>query len=120
MGGHNYSTYVSNPDTSPNFNKAATFDSNYGFENGRKERKMMVTEEEMNSASLTKDQRDYCAHKVIEFLKCRHDMYPWVSRCSHEKHEFDQCQNDDYMHRMKEYERERRLLERAKRKGVLE
>jgi len=117
--GHVYSTYIGSPETSPNFREQATFDANYGFENGRKERVMVATEQEMDAAGLKPEQRDYCAHTLIDFYKCKRDVFPFVSRCGPEKHAFDHCQYEDYVLRMKEYERERRLLERAKRKGTL-
>ena len=36
--GHMYSAYYKSPDTAPDFNNPATFDAQYGFANGRKER----------------------------------------------------------------------------------
>ena len=53
---------------------------------------MHVTEEQMEEAGLTPDVRDYCAHHLIEYLKCRKEKFPWFSRCVHEKHVWDECQ----------------------------
>merc|ERR1711976_749523 len=74
----------------------------------------------MSAAGLTEEQRDYCAHHLIDFYKCRRDKFPWVAGCKDIKHHWDTCQYNDFVLRMKEYEREKRLLKRAKRKGELE
>jgi NADH dehydrogenase (ubiquinone) 1 beta subcomplex subunit 7 len=92
---------------------------NYGYPEGvqRKERVMIATLEEMESAKVPPKFRDYCAHKWIMFEKCKRDKFPFVYRCHHEKHDYDHCQLDDYIIRMKEMERERRLLHRKQRKA---
>merc|ERR1712193_319955 len=115
-------TYFRKPDEMPRMREGPSFDPQLGFgENGRKERVSLVTEEEMDAAGLAKEQRDYCAHKLIPLLQCKRDNFPWVQWYCHEfKHAFDHCQHDDYVLRMKEFERERRLLQRAKRKGILD
>jgi len=113
-----YATYIKSPDTMPNFRAGPTFDPLYGFPQGRHERKMVATEEEMEAAGLPAEERDYCAHHLIDFMKCRKEKFPWVVSCKHEKHIYEECQYNDYVLRMKEYEREKRLLERRKRKGL--
>ncbi|XP_077981537.1 NADH dehydrogenase [ubiquinone] 1 beta subcomplex subunit 7-like [Glandiceps talaboti] len=118
--GHMWSAYVSHPDTAPDLHKIPTFDPLYGFENGRKEREMKATQEEMDRAKIPLNQRDYCAHLLIDLMKCKRDNYPWFNECSHQKHVYDQCEYEDYVMRMKEYEREKRLLERVKRKKLKE
>jgi len=118
--GHMYSAYLTSPDTTPKYEEDPTFDPNYGFPHGRKERKMIATVEEMESASLSADQRDYCAHVLIDLFKCRQQKFPWVVACKHQKHLYEECQHNDWVLRMKEYERERRLLERQKRKRIAE
>jgi len=115
--GNVYATYIKSPDTMPDFRGEATFDPLYGFPRGRQERQMIATEAEMEDASLQAVDRDYCAHHLIDFLKCRKQKFPWVVSCKHERHVYEQCQYEDYVLRMKEYEREKRLLERRKRKG---
>jgi len=115
--GHYYSAYIGSPDTSPNSFKDPTYDALYGFPNGRKEREMKVTEAEMEAAGLTAEQRDYCAHTLIGFMKCRKQKFPYIAACKHERHVWEQCEYDDFVLRMKEYERERRLMERSKKKG---
>lgn len=70
---------------------------------------MKATQEELESAKIDLKDRDYCAHLLLKFRKCRKDVWPWAVKCEHEKHEYLNCQYDDFVLRMKEYERERRL-----------
>ena len=53
---------------------------------------MKVSEEEMISAAVPIDKRDYCAHHYINFMKCRKEKYPWVAGCKHELHLYDDCE----------------------------
>ncbi|XP_059472465.1 NADH dehydrogenase [ubiquinone] 1 beta subcomplex subunit 7 [Neocloeon triangulifer] len=103
------------PERFPDITKPPTFDPMFGFPNGRKPREMIASQEEMVAAKLELDERDYCAHKLIDFRKCRSENWPWVANCKHEKHEYLTCQFDDYVLRMKEYEREKRLKARQHR-----
>ncbi|KAG1694106.1 NADH dehydrogenase [ubiquinone] 1 beta subcomplex subunit 7 [Nymphon striatum] len=107
---------LTNPDLYPETDKDPTFDALYGFPSGRQERKMIATNEEMVKAKLPIDKRDYCAHLLIKYHACFYDKFPWVHQCSHEKHDYIHCEYDDYVSRMKEYERERRLLVRKKKR----
>merc|ERR1712243_475441 len=67
----------------------------------------------MVKAMIPLNKRDYCAHYYISYMKCRRDAGPWgFNACDHEKHEWEHCQYEDFVMRMKEYERERRLLQR--------
>lgn len=77
---------------------------------------MVATQQEMNDAQLVLQQRDYCAHYLIRLLKCKRDSFPNFLACKHEQHDWDYCEHLDYVMRMKEYERERRLLQRKKRR----
>ncbi|XP_068205823.1 NADH dehydrogenase [ubiquinone] 1 beta subcomplex subunit 7 isoform X1 [Palaemon carinicauda] len=113
-----FSHYISDPATIPDYTKEPTFDPLYGFGEGRKERVMIATKEEMDSAKIPLENRDYCAHILIKHMACRDKVWPLTYKCAHEKHEYLNCQYDDYVLRMKEHERERRLLERAKRKAA--
>ncbi|XP_063802431.1 NADH dehydrogenase [ubiquinone] 1 beta subcomplex subunit 7 [Pseudophryne corroboree] len=76
------------------------------------ERVMVATQEQMNQALIPVRQRDYCAHHLIKFMKCKRDMWPNIFGCKHERHEWDYCEHEDYVLRMKQYERERRLMKR--------
>ncbi|XP_061472599.1 NADH dehydrogenase [ubiquinone] 1 beta subcomplex subunit 7 isoform X2 [Rhineura floridana] len=76
---------------------------------------MIATQQQMNDAQLPMKDRDYCAHYLIKFLKCKRDKFPNIFACKHERHDWDYCEHLDYVMRMKEFERERRLLTRKKR-----
>lgn len=88
-----------------------------GFPNGRKERQMVATDLEMESANLPQEYRGYCAHKLIELQACMKRNFPFVTTCGHEKHEYNECTYEDHMIRYKEYERERRLKARDERRA---
>ncbi|KAL1505378.1 hypothetical protein ABEB36_004961 [Hypothenemus hampei] len=105
------------PEITPSPDEHPTFDPLLGFPEGRKERVMLATKEEMVSCKIPLVNRDYCAHKLIEYLGCRKDNFPFVVKCAHEKHAYLNCRYDDFVTRMKEYERERRL--RVKRQDKL-
>lgn len=49
----------------------------------------------MVSAKLLLEERDYCAHKLIEYKACRADVWPWAYRCAPEKHEYSNCQYEE-------------------------
>ncbi|KAF5272218.1 hypothetical protein FQA39_LY01300 [Lamprigera yunnana] len=100
------------PEVTPAPYENPTFDPSLGFSGPRKERKMIATERELTAAKIPLKDRDYCAHLLIDFRACRKQKWPWVVKCAHEKHTYLNCQYDDFVLRMKEYERERRLLER--------
>uniref|UniRef100_A0A7R9F1A9 NADH dehydrogenase [ubiquinone] 1 beta subcomplex subunit 7 n=1 Tax=Timema bartmani TaxID=61472 RepID=A0A7R9F1A9_9NEOP len=76
---------------------------------------MIATEEQMQSAKLPLEARGYCAHKLLEYQSCRADVWPWAAKCHHERHNYLNCEYEDYILRLKEYEREKRLLHRKKR-----
>lgn len=52
---------------------------------------MIATVEEMESAKIPLEERDFCAHKKIEFLACRNDVWPWAYKCHDEKHAVLHC-----------------------------
>jgi len=83
-----------------------------GFENGRKTREMTATQEEMESAKIPMSHRDYCAGALLKYLGCRADEFPMVYKCHHQKHDYMNCQFEDYVIRMKEFEREKRIKAR--------
>ncbi|CAG9862047.1 unnamed protein product [Phyllotreta striolata] len=101
------------PEVTPGPYEEPTFDPLSGFEKGRKKRVMIATEEEMRSAKIPLESRDYCAHLLLKFRDCRKENWPFPVKCHHEKHEYLNCQYDDFVLRMKEYERERRLRVKA-------
>lgn len=56
---------------------------------------MIATREEMESAKIPLADRDYCAHKLINYFACRADVFPWVYKCHHEKHDFLTCEYEE-------------------------
>merc|ERR1739838_699465 len=104
------------PEFNPNMDEPGTFPSNYGFEAQRVERKMMVSEEECIKAMVPLKYRDYCAQYYMNYMRCKRDSSYLKNywSCGDEKHDWQHCQHEDFILRMKEYERERRLLQREK------
>lgn len=58
---------------------------------------MIATQEEMERAKMPLEERDYCAHKKIEYLQCRNEKWPLAYRCAHEKHAVDFCLYEEYV-----------------------
>lgn len=56
---------------------------------------MVATKEEMISAKIPLEDRDYCAHKLIQYKACRADVWPWAYKCTPEKHEYVHCQYEE-------------------------
>ncbi|XP_034960699.2 NADH dehydrogenase [ubiquinone] 1 beta subcomplex subunit 7 [Zootoca vivipara] len=115
MGAHLARRYLWDAEVEPDPLKMPTFDPHYGFREERKERVMIATQQQMNDAQLPLDLRDYCAHYFLKLAKCKRDKFPNIFGCKHERHDWDYCEHLDYVMRMKEFERERRLLARKKR-----
>ncbi|XP_058513779.1 NADH dehydrogenase [ubiquinone] 1 beta subcomplex subunit 7 [Ochotona princeps] len=115
MGAHLARRYAGDPCAEPDPLRMPTFPPDYGFPE-RREREMVATQQQMSDAQLTLEQRDYCAHYLIRLLKCKRDSFPNFLACKHEQHDWDYCEHLDYVKRMKEFERERRLLQRKKRR----
>eukprot|EP00914_Ancora_sagittata_P023148 GHVO01045867.1.p1 GENE.GHVO01045867.1~~GHVO01045867.1.p1 ORF type:complete len:152 (+),score=23.75 GHVO01045867.1:61-456(+) len=118
-GTYSYQAYVKEPENHPDIKNGPSFDPMIGFPNGRKERVMKVSDAEMEAAGIAHEHRDYCAHLLIDFYKCRKDKWPMAALCNHERHTWDQCQADDFHMRMREFERERRLKARENRKTAM-
>ncbi|CAH8464400.1 unnamed protein product [Schistosoma rodhaini] len=115
--GHALSTYK-DPESMPDIFTGPVFDPVDGFPEGRKRREFILTEEEMIAAGLKPYERDYCAHLLLAFRKCGDEHVIPAFYCSDLKHKYHHCKESDLLHRMKEYERERRLLH--KRTSILE
>uniref|UniRef100_A0A8C4NGA8 NADH dehydrogenase [ubiquinone] 1 beta subcomplex subunit 7 n=1 Tax=Eptatretus burgeri TaxID=7764 RepID=A0A8C4NGA8_EPTBU len=75
----------------------------------------LVTAEQMQQAVLPLTCRDYCAHEYIRLLRCRRENFPNYWACNEEKHAWQKCGFDEYVMRMKEFEREKRLKMRKQR-----
>lgn len=56
---------------------------------------MIATKEEMVSAKLPLADRDYCAHKLLEYRACRSDVFPFLYKCHHERHEYLTCEYEE-------------------------
>lgn len=74
----------------------------------------------MDLAKLDYRERDYCAHLYMDLRLCFKKNFPFHYRCRNEKHAFMECEFEDQLIRIKEWERERRLNEREKRKKLKE
>ncbi|GMT26509.1 hypothetical protein PFISCL1PPCAC_17806, partial [Pristionchus fissidentatus] len=106
------------PEIAPRTDRPPTFDPQYGFEGKRKPREMKATWEEMDQYNLKPGQRDYCAHLLMPLMKCQTENAPFAGHaCDGARAAWDKCEYDDYIMRIKEFERERRLLQRAARKA---
>ncbi|KAL0840463.1 hypothetical protein ABMA28_015711 [Loxostege sticticalis] len=92
-----------------------TFEAQTGFSYERKQREMVAREEELVSARIPPQFRDYCSHKLLDYQVCRYKNMPMLYKCAHEKHDYLNCEHQDYVLRMKEFERERRLRVREQR-----
>ncbi|VDO07469.1 unnamed protein product [Rodentolepis nana] len=109
---HVLETYK-DPDSVPNVVRPPTHDPLRGFTHGRKKRELVVTEEEMIAAGLSSKERDYCAPMLMAWRKCKAErsiLFPLF--CAHFRHGYLECQTRDQVMRMKEYEREYRLMKR--------
>lgn len=106
------------PEVTPGPYQEPSFDTMYGFPEGRKERGlsfsftlchhhtsftsiyiyflvMIATEDEMMSAKLPLENRDYCAHLALKILQCRKEVWPWAYKCTPEKHEYLNCEYEE-------------------------
>ncbi|XP_041975938.1 NADH dehydrogenase [ubiquinone] 1 beta subcomplex subunit 7 [Aricia agestis] len=92
-----------------------TFGAQDGFSFNRQEREMIAKEEDLISARIPPKFRDYCAHHLLDYQVCRYKNMPLLYRCAHERHTYLNCEHQDYVLRMKEFERERRLRIREQR-----
>ncbi|KAA3673384.1 NADH dehydrogenase (ubiquinone) 1 beta subcomplex subunit 7, partial [Paragonimus westermani] len=73
-----------------------------------------VSEEEMLAVGLKPHERDYCAHVLMAYRKCRAENVFAVVACAELRHRNLRCHQADQLLRRKEYERERRLLARQR------
>ncbi|KAF6198531.1 hypothetical protein GE061_008279 [Apolygus lucorum] len=87
--------YKMHPDVVPKPDHKSNWDPNYGFSSKREEKVMIATEEELHSAKISLQDRDYCAHKLLDYRKCYRENFPWIMNCGHEKHTYLNCEYDD-------------------------
>lgn len=93
-------------------NDKPTFKYDAGFEYKRKQRGYNACELHLYSAKIPPKFRDYCVDSLLEYQSCRYENWPFVFKCHHEKHAYLNCEQKDYVLRLKEFEREKRLRER--------
>lgn len=76
---------------------------------------MPATKQEMDSANLIDHLRDHCAMLRIDYRQCMTRNKPLYLRCEPHKQKVFECLQDELLHDMKEFERERRLNARERR-----
>merc|ERR1712080_49718 len=99
----------------PKQHSQPTWDPMLGFPNGRKQRVLTASAEEMEAIQIPPSSRGFCAEYAVKIKACQYENFPMGWRCEGLKHEAGHCLKEDYIIRMKGYERERRLRKRAKR-----
>ncbi|GAB0201727.1 NADH dehydrogenase [ubiquinone] 1 beta subcomplex subunit 7 [Grus americana] len=114
MGAHLVRRYAGGADTEPDPLQMPSFPADLGLPN-RAPRVMVATAQQLAGGRVPLEQRDFCAHHLLRLLRCQRDAFPVPWDCRHLRHAWDACQHRDYVMRMKEFERERRLLQRQKR-----
>lgn len=56
---------------------------------------MIATTEQLESAKIALEDRDYCAHLLLEYRGCRTRVWPFAYKCHHEKHNYLNCEYDE-------------------------
>lgn len=76
---------------------------------------LVATKQEMDSAGMFEDERDFCSHIRLEYYGCmRRNTLSWW-KCKGIDNELWDCYSMNRIHDMKEFERERRLNARERR-----
>ncbi|KAM6289216.1 NADH dehydrogenase [ubiquinone] 1 beta subcomplex subunit 7 [Aegotheles albertisi] len=114
MGAHLARRYLGDAEAEPDPLTMPTFPAQLGLP-GRAPRAMVASAEQLAQGRVPLEQRDFCAHHLLRLLRCHRDAFPLPWHCQPLRHAWDTCQHHDYVMRMKEFERERRLLQRQKR-----
>ncbi|KAM8793857.1 NADH dehydrogenase [ubiquinone] 1 beta subcomplex subunit 7 [Eudromia elegans] len=114
MGAHLARRYAGGAGEEPDPLRMPSFPPREGLPE-RRPRAMVASAAQLAAARLPLEQRDFCAHRLLRLLRCHRDGFPGTPRCHRERHAWDACQHHDYVMRMKEFERERRLLQRRRR-----
>ncbi|XP_069737700.1 NADH dehydrogenase [ubiquinone] 1 beta subcomplex subunit 7 isoform X1 [Phaenicophaeus curvirostris] len=114
MGAHLARRYLRDPEVEPDPLRLPSFEPELGL-GPRRPREVTVTAEALAGARVPLEQRDFCSAELLRLLRCQRDAFPLAWSCRDLRHHWDACQHRDYVMRMKEFERERRLLQRQKR-----
>lgn len=86
-----------NVDGQPDDLTETKYDDLFGFPKGRKERKVVATREEIDSANIPNKHRDYCAHHLLKLLACKRDYSPAFWHCHHYKEALLDCKLEEYV-----------------------
>ncbi|XP_061300430.1 NADH dehydrogenase [ubiquinone] 1 beta subcomplex subunit 7 [Pezoporus flaviventris] len=119
MGAHLARRYLGGADTEPDPLRVPSFPPELGMPE-RRPRAMVASPEVLAAARVPLEQRDFCAHHLVKLLRCKRDAFPEPWICRDLQHRWEACEHEDYVMRMKEFERERRLLQRQKRRRLRE
>jgi len=103
----------------PDNQKPPTFDPLLGFDDRKPKDPPLTTAVEMENARVPLEFRDYCVDNYIRWVKCKRDYFPTTWKCAEAQHNWNHCIYEEKMDRYREYERERRLLERKAKKEVM-
>ncbi|NXM24814.1 NDUB7 dehydrogenase, partial [Oxyruncus cristatus] len=114
MGAHLTRRYLWDAETEPDPLQMPTFPAEMGLPQ-RRPRVMVASASQLAQGRVPLEQRDFCAHHLLRLLRCHRDNFPLPWGCHELRHHWDSCEHEDYVMRMKEFERERRLLQRQKR-----
>ncbi|XP_040437321.1 NADH dehydrogenase [ubiquinone] 1 beta subcomplex subunit 7 [Falco naumanni] len=114
MGAHLARRYLGQAEVEPDPLQLPTFPPTLGLPE-RRPRAMVATAQQLAAGQVPLEQRDFCAHHLLRLLRCQRDAFPVPWKCRGLRHAWDACQHHDYVMRMKEFERERRLLRRQQR-----
>ncbi|XP_065212435.1 NADH dehydrogenase [ubiquinone] 1 beta subcomplex subunit 7 [Planococcus citri] len=115
--GNSINYYLLHPETTPHDKSPIKFDPLAGFPEGaRKVKEFKVTKAELESMQVSEEYIDYCLHKQLRWKSCQADHMPFVSVCSPQLHAYQACMFEEHKDRMRDYERERRILQRKQRR----
>lgn len=56
---------------------------------------MVAKEEDLISCRIPPEDRDYCAHILMEYQQCRYKNMPMIYKCAHEKHALLSCEHQE-------------------------
>ncbi|XP_063037952.1 NADH dehydrogenase [ubiquinone] 1 beta subcomplex subunit 7 [Melospiza melodia melodia] len=114
MGGHLSRRYLWDAEAEPDPLHMPSFPAELGMP-ARRPRVMVASASQLSDARVPLEQRDFCGHHLVRLLRCQRDNFPVPWGCHALRHAWDSCQHEDYVMRMKEFERERRLRLRQQR-----
>lgn len=76
----------------PDARRESKYEPLFGFAHGRKPRLMIASADEMDSANLEPQFRDYCAHKIIKLRACKAKQTIFGgAACRQYRHAYEEC-----------------------------